>query len=88
MIEKVKTVEIHTREHRAVIDHKLLERIVASFVAENVPGLAIDLPGVRFTVSFEEKTEGSPGYRVGTNAVVKITEDLTTRDLATQEQEV
>lgn len=73
------TTETHTRQHRAIIDHKDLERLVAEAVAGKIGGYqrpTIGRKGVTFDVRFEEATEGSPPYRVGTKAVVTITEDL------------
>lgn len=73
------TTETHTRQHRATIDHKELERLVAEAVAQKIGGHqrpSIGRAGVTFDVRFEEATEGSPAYKVGTKAVVVITEDL------------
>lgn len=73
------TTETHTRQHRAIIEYKELERLVADAVAQKISGHrrpSIGRPGVTFDVRFEDAMEGSPQYKVGTKAVVVITEDL------------
>ena len=77
MIKAIST-EAHARSHRILIDHKDLETLVAKAAAEHVEfnKPKIGRPGVTFKVTFEDETEGSPAYRVGTKAIVVISEDL------------
>lgn len=73
----VRTTETHVRTHVASLGYAELERLVADAVAQRVRrGFQIGHPGVAFKVDFQEATEGSPPYRVGTRATVTITEDL------------
>lgn len=79
---KAITTEAHQRLHRVLIDHKDLEAIVAKAAADHVEFCKpkIGSRGVTFKVTFEDATEGSPAYRVGTKAIVIITEDLLPQD--------
>lgn len=77
-IDHISTNEVHKRRYRMHLAHKELARIVAEAAAASVEG---DPPkigdrAVTHKVRFEEATEGSPPYRVGTKAVVDIVIDL------------
>lgn len=72
------TTEVHERKHRIVIDHKALAEVVAKAAAQMVEfgKPRIGAKGTEWKVEFEDATEGSPAYRVGTKAIVTIVEDL------------
>ncbi len=72
---KATVTETHEREVYAYLDRHELARLVASHVAGPH---AIDLAdkAVAFKVEFPEETEGSPSYRIGTAAKVRITVKL------------
>jgi hypothetical protein len=81
---KVDKAESHVRTCTMVFDHRELERVVAEFVAEEA-GVRLGAPGVSTKVSFEDATEGSPPYRVGTRARVVITQDMLPQTNAVEE---
>lgn len=72
------TTEVHTRSHRVLIGHKQLEEMIAKAAAEmvefNKP--KIGRAGVTYKVELTDAMEGSPPYRVGTQATVTIIEDM------------
>lgn len=72
---KATVTEIHEREVFAYLDRQELARLVAQHVAGPH---SIDLAdkAIAFEVEFLEETEGSPSYRVGTAAKVRITQKL------------
>lgn len=84
------TSESHARSHRILIDHKDLELLIAKAAAENVEFRKpkVGAPGVTFKITFEDATEGSPAYRVGTKAIVIIVEDLMPATTPDQTNEV
>jgi len=73
-MSKATTTEVHERKHRRPIDRRELERIVGDAVLAEL-GIRC-APWVKVTIRFEDQTEGSPAYRVGTRAVVDVIEDL------------
>lgn len=84
MTIKATTDEKHEIKHRILIGHKDLEKLVAQAaighldVSKRKP--KIGAVGVTYKVVFEEATEGSPPYRVGTSAIVEIIEDMRPQD--------
>lgn len=73
-----KVTTIHQRTISGFIDHDELVRLAGKFLLESAgerPGL-LTRRGVTLKVRFEDKTEGSPPYRVGTRAFVEITQDM------------
>jgi hypothetical protein len=84
MTIKATSTTVHERKHRVIIPHKALERAIAEEAARAVQ---FDKPritrtGVSYTVTFEDETEGSPPYKVGTRAIVTIIEDMCPQDAA------
>lgn len=75
---KAVTTTTHQRMHKIVLEKNDLARAVAFCAADCVehcsPGL--DDPAVSYRVVFEDVLEGSPAYKVGTRAIITITEDL------------
>lgn len=67
--------ETHFREIYTVINRHELAAMLASRVAD-IDGVKIGDPGVTFKVTFRDATEGSPSYKVGTEAVVVVTVSL------------
>jgi hypothetical protein len=72
---ELKTHETHERRITTVIPSKELEKLVAEAVAART-SVRLKSQGASFKVWFEEETEGSPPYRIGTKARVEITVDL------------
>jgi hypothetical protein len=77
----VKIEETHRRTIAAKIGSKELARLIAQSVAA---GSAIDLDSAStsYKVTYEDETEGSPAYRVGTKARVEIVVDLAGEEAA------
>ena len=74
---KATTTTLHERKHRVLIDAKSLKQIIAERAAKAVTGyLNVTDVGVTYKVDFEDETEGSPPYKVGTKAIVTIIEDM------------
>lgn len=78
---KIDSTTTNTRTHKVQLDRKQLAQIVASAVAEEIAGRGggermLKRRGVSYSVAFEDETEGSPHYKIGTKAVVRIIEDL------------
>jgi hypothetical protein len=75
----VKIEETHRRSLVARIGSKELARMIAAYVAA---GSAIDLDSAStsYKVVFEDETEGSPAYKVGTKARIEIVVDLAGED--------
>ncbi|MFE1601594.1 hypothetical protein [Methylobacterium sp. ID0610] len=71
----VRSTYIHRREVRCFIDRRELERVVREHAARQA-GYDPAASGLTFKVRFEDETEGSPSYKVGTKAVVEIVEEL------------
>ena len=68
--------ETHTRTARRIFDrHELMTMLGNAVAAEaGMPG-AHD-PAIKVKVEFQDQTEGSPAYKVGTKAIVTIEHDL------------
>jgi hypothetical protein len=69
------SVEIHQRKVTCRFDRVDLRLLVAEAAAK-AAGVELSGPGVDFDVKFEDVTEGSPSYRVGTKATATITIDM------------
>jgi len=72
-------VETETNEitARVFLDNKEVERILGEYaVTRTNVFMELDDPRVSFKVDFEDATEGSPSYKVGTKAVVTIKRDM------------
>lgn len=77
-MKDVVTTETHVRKHRAVVPAPELERIIADAICKKIARGPVSplAAGVSFQVTFEDETAGSPPYKIGTKAVVTITENL------------
>lgn len=71
---KVITTEVHQRTHRRTLDKSELERVLVDYLSREV-GVLSSLLSVK--VTFDDETQGSPAYTVGTKATVVLVEDLT-----------
>ena len=69
---KIDIKETHVRECVIRIDRRALERIVQEYAMQNV-GFAEY--ATKAEIRFQDATEGSPAYRVGTECVVVLRED-------------
>lgn len=69
---KIDIKETHVRECVICIDRRALERIVQEYAMQKV-GFAEY--ATKAEIRFQDATEGSPAYRVGTECVVVLRED-------------
>lgn len=68
--------ETHVRTVKTVISKKELEALILNAVLD-AAGFGLGTEGLTWKVTFEDETEGSPPYRVGTKARVEVIQDLT-----------
>lgn len=64
--------EVHERRCRIIIDRHTLTQILKAH-ALNASGFSNDATEVNIT--FSDVTEGSPGYKVGTECLIDLVED-------------
>ncbi len=77
MTVDIKTTTIHQKEIFAFIDRKDLEYIIASYITNQMqPKVNLEEHGTTYEVTFEDATEGSPAYRVGSKAKIKIIQNF------------
>lgn len=77
-MSKLNTKEVHERRHRRILDRRELESVITHVIWHEITDLA--LPGnvlaIDFSLKFEDETEGSPSYKVGTKCIVDVVERL------------
>ena len=76
---RISSKETNEVVHRAIVEDSELQRLLADFICNELGNLRSTWPGVTFKVTFEDATTGSPAYKIGTRAIVTITEDRTPR---------
>jgi hypothetical protein len=76
---KLNTAEVHERRHRRIFDKRELESIITNFVHHEINDLKLggEVKAVDYQLKFEDATEGSPSYKVGTRCIVDVIEVLT-----------
>lgn len=74
-MSKIVTTEVNERRHRVTIDRHELKRIVVDAVLQQM-GRTYCPKTMEVKVEFEDETEGSPSYKVGTGCIVYVVEDL------------
>lgn len=72
---KFNATEVHERRHRVLLDRHQLQGVVTEAVCKEI-GVSPKRAGVTVTIKFEDATEGSPSYKVGTKAVIDVVEDM------------
>lgn len=77
-MSKLNTREVHERRHRRIFDRRELESIIINFVHHEIADqhLSGELKSVDYKLTFEDQTEGSPSYKVGTKCIVDVIEVL------------
>lgn len=77
-MSKLNTREVHERRHRRIFDKRELESIITNFVHHEIAdqNLVGEVKAVEYTLKFEDQTEGSPSYKVGTKCIVDVVEVL------------
>lgn len=76
---KLNTKEVHERRVRRILDRHELESIIGNMVHHEIRdefGPDNDVVAVDYKLTFEDETEGSPGYKVGTRCIVDVIEKL------------
>lgn len=78
-MNKLHSNEVHERRHRRVLNRHELESIIGNVVHHEIRdefGPDVDVDAVDYKLTFEDETEGSPGYKVGTRCIVDVVERL------------
>lgn len=76
---KLHTKEVHERRVRRILDRRELESIISNVVHHEIRdefGPDSDVIAVDCKLTFEDETEGSPSYKVGTRCIVDVVERL------------
>lgn len=71
----VRSTYVHERRINCFLDRHELTRVVREYAVRQA-GLHPGAPNLTVKVKFEDETEGSPSYTVGTKARVEIVEAL------------
>lgn len=71
----IRSTYINERQVKVFMDRHELQRVVREYALKQV-GYDPEAKNLTVTVKFEDETEGSPSYRVGTKVQVEITEAL------------
>ncbi len=78
-MSKLNTKEVHERRVRRILDRHELESIIGHMVHHEIRdehGPDDDVDAVDYKLTFEDETEGSPPYKVGTKCIVDVIERL------------
>lgn len=78
-MSKLNSKEVHERRHRRILNRHELESIIGHMVHHEIRdefGPDDDVDAVDYKLTFEDETEGSPGYKVGTRCIVDVVERL------------
>jgi len=73
---KVQITEVHERKYHRLFGRHELRRLLVEAVARELDIPASDLETATVEIVYEDETEGSPSYKVGTRARVGITRKL------------
>lgn len=76
---KLHATEVHERRVRRILDRHELESIISNMVHHEIRdefGPDDDVVAVSYKLTFEDETEGSPSYKVGTRCIVDVVERL------------
>lgn len=81
-MSKLNTKEVHERRHRRIFDKRELESVISNFVHHEIAdqNLTGEVKAVEYKLTFEDQTEGSPSYKVGTKCIVDVIEVLAQPD--------
>lgn len=78
-MSKLNTKEVHERRVRRILNRHELESIISHVVHHEIRdelGPDDDVDAVDYKLTFEDETEGSPPYKVGTRCIVDVIERL------------
>lgn len=73
---KIQITEVHERNYRRLFGRHELQRLLVEAIARELDIPVSDLETAKVEVDYEDETEGSPSYKVGTRARVHITRKL------------
>ena len=73
---KIQITEVHERNYCRLFDRHELKRLLVEAIARELDIPASDLKSADVDIAYEDETEGSPSYKVGTRARVRITRKL------------
>ena len=76
---KLHAQEVHERRVRRIFNRHDLESVLGNIVHHEIRdefGADTDVDAVDYKLKFEDETEGSPGYKVGTRCIVDVVERL------------
>lgn len=77
-MSKLNTSEVHERRHRRIFGRHELESIITNWVYHEINDMKLggEVKAVDYKLKFEDETEGSPSYKVGTRCIVDVVEKL------------
>lgn len=78
-MDKLNVKEVHERRVRRIFNRHDLESYLGHIVHHEIRdefGPDIDVETVDYKLTFEDETEGSPSYKVGTRCIVDVVERL------------
>lgn len=78
-MSKINTKEVHERRVRRIFTRHELESVLGHIVHHEIRdeyGPDTDVAAVDYKLTFEDETEGSPPYKVGTRCIVDVIEKL------------
>lgn len=76
---KLNAKEVHERRVRRIFNRHELESVLGHLVHHEIRdeyGPDADVEAVDYKLTFEDETEGSPSYKVGTRCIVDVVERL------------
>lgn len=80
-MSKLNAKEVHERRVRRIFNRHELESVLGHIVHHEIRdefGPDVDVEAVDYKLTFEDETEGSPTYKVGTRCIVDVVERLST----------
>lgn len=87
---KIHAKEVHERRVRRIFNRHELESVLGNIVHHEIRdefGPDTDVGAVDYKLTFEDETEGSPSYKVGTRCIVDVVERLSSsKALSSQPQ--
>lgn len=88
-MSRLNSKEVHERRHRRILNRHDLESIISNMVHHEIRdefGPDSDVEAVDYKLTFEDVTEGSPSYKVGTRCIVDVIEKLRVPALKEQKE--
>lgn len=89
-MSKLNAKEVHERRVRRIFNRHELESVLGHIVHHEIRdefGPDVDVVAVDYKLTFEDETEGSPSYKVGTRCIVDVTERLSSAQYMRERKE-